>query len=144
MFAGESRPSRYEVCGNAFKDDPTAVVAGAWTEIDDPVGVCHNRLVVLDHDDRFTRVDEPVQQAEQILDIGQVEAGGRLVQNVNVALLGQMGGELQPLPFATGQGWQRLAKVEITEPDVGESTENRVSSRNACLPRTEKFLRLDH
>jgi len=34
---------------------------------------CHHRLVVvLDHDDRPARVDEGVEQAEQLLDVGEV------------------------------------------------------------------------
>ena len=40
-----------EVGGRALEDDAAAVVAGAGAEVDDPVGVRHDRLVVLDHDD---------------------------------------------------------------------------------------------
>ncbi|HTX83460.1 MAG TPA: hypothetical protein VME44_14815, partial [Streptosporangiaceae bacterium] len=43
----------------ALEDDPAAVVAGAGAEVDDPVGVRHHRLVVLDDDDRLAGVDEP-------------------------------------------------------------------------------------
>jgi len=56
----------------ALEDDPAAVVAGARPEVDDPVGVGHNRLVVRDDDDRLAGVDEPVEQAEQLLDVGEV------------------------------------------------------------------------
>jgi hypothetical protein len=42
-----------EVGGCALEDDPAAVVAGAGAEVDDPVGVRHDRLVVLDDDDRL-------------------------------------------------------------------------------------------
>ena len=70
-----------EVGGRALEDDPAAVVAGAGTEVDDPVGVRHDRLVVLDHDDRLAGVHEPVEQAEQLLDVGEVQAGGRLVED---------------------------------------------------------------
>jgi hypothetical protein len=59
----------------ALEDDPAAVVAGAGTEVDDPVGVRHDRLVVRDDDDRLAGVDEPVEQAEQLLDVGEVEGG---------------------------------------------------------------------
>ena len=59
----------------ALEDDPAAVVAGAGTEVDDPVGVRHDRLVVHDDDDRLAGVDEPVEQAEQLLDVGEVEGG---------------------------------------------------------------------
>jgi len=38
--------------------------------------VRHDRLVVRDDDDRLAGVDEPVEQAEQLLDVGEVEAGG--------------------------------------------------------------------
>jgi hypothetical protein len=37
-------------------------------EVDDPVGVRHDRLVVRHDDDRLAGVDEPVEKAEQPLD----------------------------------------------------------------------------
>ena len=97
VLAGEGRAGRDEVGGCALEDDPAAVVAGAGAEVDDPVGVRHDRLVVLDDDDRLARVDEPVEQAEQLLDVGEVQTGGRLVEDVDAALLGQVGGQLEPL-----------------------------------------------
>jgi hypothetical protein len=50
--------------------------------------VRHDRLVVRDDDDRLAGVDEPVEQAEQLLDVGEVEAGGRLVEDVDVGWVG--------------------------------------------------------
>jgi len=50
-----------EAGGSALEDDPAAVVAGAGAEVDDPVGVSHDRRVVLDDDDRLAGVDEPVE-----------------------------------------------------------------------------------
>ena len=41
---------------------------------------------VRDDDDRLARVDEPVEQAEQLLDIGEMEAGGRLVEDEDASL----------------------------------------------------------
>ena len=52
------------------------------------------------------------------LDVGEVEAGGRLVEDGDVALLGHVNGQLQPLPFATRQRGERLADAEVAEPDV--------------------------
>ena len=43
-------------------------MAGPGAEVDDPVGVRHDRLVVLDDDDGLAGVDQPVEQAEQVLD----------------------------------------------------------------------------
>ena len=73
-----------QVGGWALEDDLPAVVAGAGAEVDDPIGVRHDRLVVLDHDHRLAGVDEPVEQAEQLLDVGEVQAGGWLVEDVDL------------------------------------------------------------
>ena len=100
---------RDEVGRRALEDDPPAVVAGAGAEVDDPVGVRHHGLVVLDDDDRLAGVDEPVEQAEQLLDVGEVQAGGRLVEDVDAALLAHVGRELEPLALAAGQRRERLA-----------------------------------
>lgn len=64
-------------------------MARTGAEVDDPVGVRHDGLVVLDDDDRLAGVDESVEQTEQLLDVGEVEAGGRLVEDVDVDALGE-------------------------------------------------------
>src|SRR3954468_22314917 len=86
VLAGQRGASGDEVCGRALEDDPAAFVAGARAEIDDPVRVRHHRLVVLDDDHRLAGVDEAVEQAEEVLDVGQVQAAGGLVQDVDVPL----------------------------------------------------------
>src|SRR6202043_2877191 len=112
--------------GVPLEDDPAAVVAGAGAKVDDPVGVRHHSLVMLDDDDRRARVDDLVEQAEQLLDVGAVEAAGRLVEDVDPALLGHVGGELETLPLASGQRGERLAEAEVAKPDVGEPLEDGV------------------
>jgi hypothetical protein len=77
VLAGEGGADGDEVGGCALEDDPAAVVAGAGAEVDDPVDVRHDRLVVLDDDDRLAGVDEPVEQAEQLLDVGEVVGSSR-------------------------------------------------------------------
>ena len=122
MFAGEGRAGGDEVGGCALEHDPAAVMAGAWAEVDDPVGPCHDRLVVRDDDDRLAGIDEPVEQAEQLLDVGEVEADGRLVEDVDAGRVGrfrQVGGQLEPLPLAAGERREQLAEAKVTEPDVG-------------------------
>ncbi len=51
VLCGEGRSGRHQVVGRPGEDDPAAVVAGTGAEVDDPVGVRHDGLVVLDHDD---------------------------------------------------------------------------------------------
>jgi hypothetical protein len=81
VLAREGGSSRNELGGRALEEDPAAVMAGAGTKIDEPVGVGHHRLVVLDHDHRLVGVDEPIEQAEQLLHAGEVQAGGWLVED---------------------------------------------------------------
>ena len=81
VLAGEGGACGHQIFRPALEDDPAAVVACAGAEVDDPVGVRHDRLVVLDDDDRLAGVDEPVEQPEQLFDVGEVEAGGRLVDS---------------------------------------------------------------
>jgi hypothetical protein len=54
-------------------------------------------LVMRDDDDQRAGVDE---QVEQLRDVGEVEARGRLVEDVDAALFGHVGGQLEPLPLA--------------------------------------------
>ena len=50
VLTGEGGAGGDEVGGCSLKDDPAAVMAGAGAEVDDPVGVRHDALVVLDDD----------------------------------------------------------------------------------------------
>src|SRR5262245_23900017 len=100
VLAGEGRAGGDEVGGRTLEDDPAALMASAGTDVDDPVRVRHDGLVVRDDDHRLAGVDEPAEQSEQPLDVGEVEAGGRLVEDVDVGLLGHVRGELEPLPLA--------------------------------------------
>src|SRR5262245_29262626 len=47
VLAGEGGAGGDEVGGCALEDDQAAVVAGARAKVDDPVGVRHDRLMVL-------------------------------------------------------------------------------------------------
>ena len=102
MLAGQGGAGGDKIGGGALEDDLAAVVAGAGAEVDDPVGVRHDRLVMLDDNHGLAGVDEPVQQVEQLLDVGEVQAGRRLVEDIDAALLRHVGGELEPLPLAAG------------------------------------------
>src|SRR5215218_6971331 len=142
VLAGQRGAPRDEICGRALKDDLAAVVAGARAEVDDPVGVRHDRLVVLDDDDRLAGVDEPVEEAQQLLDVGEVQAGGRLVEDVDVALASHVRSQLEPLALAARQRGERLADGEVAEPDGREPLKDLVRRRRACLAVAEELRRL--
>jgi hypothetical protein len=58
-------------------------VAALGAEVDDPVGRLDDVEVVLDDDDRVAGVDELLQHVEQPADVREVQAGRRLVEDVD-------------------------------------------------------------
>ena len=104
-------------------DDAAALVAGARADVDDPVAAGDDAHVVLDHDDRVAGVDQAVQLRQQPVDVGGVQAGGRLVEHVErVAALRalQLGGELDALRLAARQLGRRLAEPQVAQADVAQ------------------------
>ena len=95
-----------------------AARAALRTEVDDPVGGLDHVEVVLDHDDRVAVVAQPVQHGEQQLDVVEVQAGRRLVEDVERAAgvaLRQLERELHALRLAAGQRRRRLAERDVAE-----------------------------
>ncbi len=89
---------------------------------------------MFDHDHRVAGVDQPVQHADEFLHVVHRQAHGRLVEHVERMQgfvgaagadqsfvhphLGQLGDELDPLRFAAGQSWRRLAEREVAKADI--------------------------
>ena len=111
-----------KILGRALQYHAAAAVAALGSEVDDPVGLRHDVEVVLDHQHRVAGVDQAMQHADQLLDIGHVQADGRLVEDVERvrlgAHLGELGDELDALRFAAGQRRALLAEREVAEADV--------------------------
>ena len=66
-------------------------------------------------------IDELVQDVEQLARVLEVQAGGRLVENVERparAALRQLLGELHALRFPAAQRRRRLAQLDVAEADV--------------------------
>jgi hypothetical protein len=51
VLAGKGGAGCHEVRGRALEHDPAAIVAGAGTEVDDPIGMSHDGLVMFDDND---------------------------------------------------------------------------------------------
>ena len=68
--------------GRALEDDAAAAAAALGPEVDDPVGLGDDVEVVLDDHHGVAGVDQPVQHADQLLDVGHVQADGGLVEHV--------------------------------------------------------------
>ncbi len=117
------RPQATTSSGVPAHDDLAAAVAALGTEVDDAVGGLDDVEVVLDHEHGVAGVHEPLQHDEQLAHVVEVQAGGRLVEDVErppgAAAL-QLARELHALRLAAGERRRRLAEVDVAEPDVVE------------------------
>ena len=89
--------------------------------------------VVLDDDDRVTAVDEAVQDAEELRDVGSVQSRRRLVEDVERAprrAARQFRRELHALRLAARERRRTLPKLDVTEPNVGNDLELRLDARD--------------
>ncbi len=108
-------------------DDAAAAVAGFGTQVDDPVGLLDDVQVVLDQDHGVAQVDQAVQDLQQFGQIVEVQARGRLVQQVQRAAgvrAGQLGGQFDPLGFAAGQRRGGLPQRQVIESHVAQGLQD--------------------
>ena len=90
------------------------------------VGPLDHVEVVFHHEHGVARVDEPLEHADELLHIVHVQAGGRLVEDVERAAggpLGQLAGELHTLGLSAREGGRGLAEMQVVEADVAECAE---------------------
>ena len=96
------------------------MLAGAGTDIDDPVGMANDVELVLDDEQRIAGRLQPVERAQQRLGVGRMQTRGRLVQHIDDAE--QIGADLrrepQPLQFARRQRRRAAFEREIAEPEI--------------------------
>ena len=87
----------------AGRDDGTAGAAALGAKVDDIVSTLNDVEIVFDDDDRVTRIDKLVQDLDQAVDIRDVQAGGRLIEDIDSlpgVAAGQLIGQLDALRFA--------------------------------------------
>ena len=68
--------------GRSLGDHLPALVPSFRPQVDDPIGGLDHVQIVLDDDDGVAGIRQAVKDVEQALDIGEVQAGGGLIQDV--------------------------------------------------------------
>ncbi len=98
---------------------------------------------MLDHQYRIAGIDQMVERVEQALNIGQVQARGRLVQNVEIAPtalnLAQLVRQFDALGLATGDRGRRLAQFEIAHAQALEHAKLVRDDRHS-FEKTSRFF----
>ncbi len=120
--AGHAARVPRDVLGRPGGEDVTAVRAAARAHVDEVVGGGEQVQVVIDDDDRGAGFQQPVEHAGQGGHVERVQAGGRLVEDVQHAALAaaQPGGDPQPLRLAAGQRRRRLAQPQVAQADLAD------------------------
>ena len=72
--------------GRTRGDDFAAGMAAFGTEVDDVVGDLDHVEMMFNQHHRVASVDEPIQRRQEPLDVGEVQAGRRLVEDVEGVL----------------------------------------------------------
>ena len=139
-FRGVSR-LRDDLFRRSLGDDPAPLVSRLGAQVDDPVGRLDHVEIVFDHDDRVPLLDETVEDLEQLVDVVEMQAGRRLVEDVErLARVGpgQLGGEFHPLRFAPRERRGGLPQREIIEADRAQRRQKAADAGNVL----EQLVRL--
>jgi hypothetical protein len=86
-LAGVRQGVLHYLLRRADRHDLAARIAALGAEIDQPVGGADHVEVVLDHHDRVARGEELAERGEQLRDVLEVQARGRLVEEEEARLL---------------------------------------------------------
>ena len=114
-------------------DQLATTITTIWPEVNHPVGGLDHIKVVLDHDDAISAVNESVQHLKEALNIGEVQASGRLIKDVRRATGGatrKFGRELDALRLATRERGSWLTKAQIAEAHLAQGLETIADGRD--------------
>ena len=118
---------------SSLGNDRATAEAALGTHVDDPVGALDDVEVVLDDDDRVALVGQTLDDVEQLTDVLEVQARGRLVEHVDGASGGsllQLARELDALGLTTRERRRGLTEADVAEPHVDEGAHVTRDGRN--------------
>ncbi len=135
-----------EALDAAGVDDLAAVLAGAGTDVDDPVGGADGVLVVLDDDEGVAEVLEADQGLDQALVVALVQADRGLVEDVEDTdeTGADLGGQPDPLGLATRQRAAGTVEGEVVEAHVEQELQPLVDLLEHALADLALALRQVH
>ena len=118
-------------------------MASLRAKVDDIIGRLDHVEVVLDDHDRMAVVDQSVQAIKQPIDVGEVQTGRRLVENVQIVFtafeLAKFASKLDALGFAAGEDRRRMAELEVSESEFVQDRDL-AGDRRLILEELDAFL----
>ena len=109
----------------ALGDDLAAVLAGAGTDVDDPVGRADRLLVVLHDQQRVAQVAQPREGGDQLGVVALVQPDGRLVEDVQHAhqARADLGRQPDALGLAARQGVAGAVDRQVVQAHVDQEAQ---------------------
>ena len=105
----------------AGDNDGAAAVAPLRAKVDEVVGALDDVQIVLNDHHGVPRVHQPLEDLQQLAHVIGVQAGGRLVQNIDGltgGLLGKLRSQFHPLGLAAGQLRGGLPQFHIAQAHI--------------------------
>ena len=120
--AGDGALAVGNLVGSTGVHEAASRFTRAWTDIHEPVGGTHHGRVVLDDDDRVSRVSQPFQAAEETVDVLRVQADRGLIQNIKRVDQSrpECSGDGDSASFAAGERSSQAVERQVVEPDLSE------------------------
>ena len=116
-----------DLFGRPLSDDAATGIAAFGAEVDDPISGLDDVEIVFDDQHRVAGIAEFVEHLQQFGNVSKMQAGGRLIQNVQRpprGALGQFGGKLHALGFTAAERRGLLADLEIPQSNFLQSLED--------------------
>src|ERR1700676_4243905 len=128
----------HDALRSTLRNNNAAAVAAFGAQVDDPIRLGHDVEIVLDDDDRIAGIDQTVQDAQELFDIGHVQADRRFVKHIQGVLpfaarrvepqrigpnLREFSDELDSLALAAREGRAGLTEGEVAKADVREQAQ---------------------
>src|ERR1017187_4860570 len=109
----------------ARADDFSAILPGARTKVENPIGGPHDVGIMLDHQDRISQIAQVVQDFDEPMRIAAVQADGRLVEHIQRAhqTRTKRCRELYALRFAARERRGETVQRQILKADFVKETQ---------------------
>src|ERR1019366_2977936 len=113
----------------AEKNNLPAAFARTRAQIENAVRRADDIRVVLDNEQRIASGTEPLQDANETVDIARMQADARFVEHVKCIdqRSAQRRGEIDTLDFAAAKRTRLAVKREVTKPNVHQVTKTRAN-----------------
>jgi len=118
----------------ALRDEITAGIARAGSEVDDEIGAADGVFIVLDDEDGVAEIAQAFERAEEALVVARVEADAGLVENVenSAEARADLRGQADALGFTAGERGCGTVEAEVAEAD----SEEKLDALSDFLERT--------